>query len=110
LETRIRRANAAMENTRVSLGELTYPERHKLAAQQRANADETVQAGGRIEADARRRYGWLGPVREILPIIDASQKALEEKLKDDVPLEDYNRLYTHYQRMKRIYDSEAPAG
>lgn len=106
MEARIQLANSTTDAARNTLAELTPQQRQKFANQYRASATDLRKDADRLEADAQRRFGWLGPVEETLLAVNASQKSLEDQLKGDVAFEDYDRLYTHYQRMKRIFSFE----
>jgi small-conductance mechanosensitive channel len=56
--------------------------------------------------DAQAKLGWVGPIEATLPIIDASQEALEKRLKVNLPYGEYLQLYQHYRDMKGLYDTE----
>ncbi|GMU21323.1 MAG: hypothetical protein AMXMBFR13_14160 [Phycisphaerae bacterium] len=106
LEEDARQAQAALADYRQGRPRLKQEQRIDLAEQLREQAAAATEEAKRLEREAEIALSWIGPTQETLLAIDAAENAILRRMQGNLPLEAYQRLYSHYLRMKRIFDTE----
>jgi small conductance mechanosensitive channel len=103
LERANQEAQARLEALRSGHMRMTPDQRADLADQFREKAQAALEAAAKYDQEAQLALNWIASTRESLALVDAMQKALDQR---PLPLTDAFRVFNHVRRMKLLLNTD----
>ncbi len=106
LRQRIAEANTSLEELGEKRSQMTRQQHQERATGFKKQADAMLKEADTLHEEAIAEEKEIEPLQQLLPGIDAIENALRERLDQAGDLHDYQRLSSHFRRMKQQYDTE----